>query len=132
MKTKFEMPLNIAVWKVKSDGTTELASDASIRVELPPDRFGLEVSPSSGTGGMLSVFSVPNPTECADVPVTVSATAGLMNQSAQVTVRIVPLYELELSYFDPQNRLPAAGRSRNLCCGQPGCHPHAGCPHHFR
>ena len=44
------------------------------------------------------------------MPVTVSATAGLLKKSAQVTVKIVPLYELELSWFDPyNNRLEPGG-----------------------
>ena len=104
------VPLFIQVWRINPDGSTVPASDASIRVQLPSDRSGLAVSPSSGTGSMTCNFSLPNAKECADVPVTVSATAGLLKKSADVVVKIVPLYELELSWFDPQNtRLEPGG-----------------------
>ena len=104
------VPLFIQVWRINPDGSTVPASDASIRVQLPSDRSGLAVSPSSGTGSMTCNFSLPNAKECADVPVTVSATAGLLKKSANVVVKIVPLYELELSWSDPQNtRLEPGG-----------------------
>jgi len=110
VKPKDSVPIFIQVWKINPDGSTVPASDASIRVQVPAEHAGLAASPTSGTGSMTCAFSVPNPRECADVPVTVSATAGLLKTSAQVTVKIIPLYEMELSWADPQNnRLEPGG-----------------------
>ena len=104
------VPLFIQVWKINPDGSTVPATDASIGVHLPSDRSGLSASPSSGTGSMTCNFSLPIARECADVPVTVTATAGLLKKSADVMVKIIPLYELELAWSDPQNtRLEPGG-----------------------
>lgn len=96
--------VNIQAWKVNPDGSTEPASTAALLVSLPAVDAGVTAAPVSGTGGINCVFSLPHPTACADVPVTITASAAGQKVSTMVTVRIIPLYELDLSWVDPEFR----------------------------
>ena len=104
MRAKESKSIHIQAWKVSSDGSTEPAANAALLVSLPAANAGLNASPASGTGGMVCTFSLPHPTVCADVLVTITASVGAQKVSTVVTVRIIPLYELDLSWVDFDNR----------------------------
>ncbi len=97
--------LFIRAWKINPDGSTVPAPEAAIQVSVPSSPAGLAASPVSGVGSLECTFSVPLPKECLTVPVAISASAGLMSTAAQVLVQVVPVYELELSWHDPQQRM---------------------------
>lgn len=101
VKPKESAALNIQAWRIKPDGSTVPASEAIIQVNVPQTPAGLAASPVSGVGSLRCLFSVPNPTVCADLTVTISARAGTSSTSATVLVKIVPVYELLMEWHDP-------------------------------
>ena len=89
--------------RVSSDGLTTPASEATVRVTIPETPTGLAVSPSSGQGSLECTFSIPIPKVCATVSVMVTALVAEREVAqAYVQVHILPLYELELGWLDPQ------------------------------
>ncbi len=97
--------LSIRAWKINPDGSTVPAPEAVIQVAVPASPALLVASPVSGQGSLECIFSAPKPKECADLSVKITSSANLMKTSAQILVRVVPVYELELKWFDPQLRI---------------------------
>jgi hypothetical protein len=97
------IPLCIQAWRVTPSGAAVPAPEASLQVILPLSPAGLVVTPAAGQGAVLNcAFSVPKPSVCADLVVTVVAVAGGTQTQASVSVRIVPLYDIQLAWNDPQ------------------------------
>ncbi len=102
-------PLFIQAWRITPTGSTVPAPEAVIQVSLPPSLAGLVVTPAMGQGTLECAFSAVNPTQCAQVTATVTASAGGLGAAAQVAVRLVPVYGLQVGSQDPQNRVQPGG-----------------------
>ncbi len=111
VRPKENAPLFIQAWKLSSDGSVTPAANASIQVVIPQPAAGLAVAPATGTGALRCAFSVPKPSVCAALQVNIIAAVGESKTQAQVTVKIVPLYELELDWHDPQRKKPEVGKA---------------------
>ncbi len=74
-----------------------------IKVIVPETPGGLAASPNTAMGSLECNFSVPAPKVCESVTVLAIAMVGeQVKARAYVHVRILPLYELELKWEDPQ------------------------------
>ena len=93
-----QAPLNITAWRIAPNGSPVAAPEAAIQVSVPPSPAGLVVSPGMGQGSLNCAFSIPKPTICAELMVTVISTAAGATARAQVKVSIVPVYELKLEW----------------------------------
>jgi hypothetical protein len=105
VKPKESVQLNIQAWRLQSDGSVTPAPEAAIEVNLPTSTNGLVVAPGAGQDSLRCAFSVPKPSVCAELPVSITAVAGVMKIQATVTIKIVSLYELALSWHDSQQTI---------------------------
>lgn len=103
--------VQIQAWRILADGSTAPASEAVLKVYVPGSPTGLTATPDSGMGGMRCTFAIPTPTVCDDVPVTLSASVGADKTTAQIVVKVVPRYELELAWHDASRNLLKPGQN---------------------
>lgn len=103
--------LTIQAWRITPEGGTVPAPEASIKVSLPSSPAALVVTPAAGQGTLECVFTTVNPTRCAQVTATITASAGGVGTTAQVEVKLAPAYELTIGSQDPRNRVQPGGQS---------------------
>jgi hypothetical protein len=101
--------LGIQAWRITPEGATLPAPDAVINVLPPPSSTGLVVTPLSGLGTLQCIFTVAKSGVCTALPVTVTALAQGIQTSAQVDVRIVPMYALQLVWQEPAQQPQPGG-----------------------
>jgi hypothetical protein len=86
-----------------SEAGSAVAVDATVKVIMAGSEAGLEASPGSAEGILTCTFSVPTPRVCTTQDVLVVAlVGGTARARTLVKVRILPKYELELQWNDPQ------------------------------
>ena len=95
--------VNFTTLRLQSDAAPAPAVEASIQVIVPESPAGLVASPDSGMCNLVSAFSIPHPKVCATLNVlAIASVAGRVVAQTNVQVRILPLFELELKWEDPQ------------------------------
>lgn len=109
LKVKKQGPLMALAWKIMPDGTVEPASDAVIRVAILDQGAGVAVTPASGICSQNFIFTLTDPQVCKEVPVSVTASIKGYKTSDRVTVKILPTYELNLAWHDPQKTILMEG-----------------------
>ena len=98
-----QVPVYFQAMRIPPEGEPSIAPEAMIKVIVPETPGGLAASPASGMGSLECNFSVPIPKVCESVTVLAVAMVGeQVKARAYVHVRILPLYELELKWEDPQ------------------------------
>jgi hypothetical protein len=103
--------LNAQAWRIDPNGAPPTpATNASLQVSVPPSPTGLTAAPGSGMCALTCVFSAPHPSACEPVPVTLSADAEGMHISTQVTVNVLPRYDLTLQWQDPAKKPQPGGQ----------------------
>jgi hypothetical protein len=107
--------LGIQAWKSTPQGGTLPVPEATIQVSLPPSPTGLVVTPAIGLGKLECIFASVNPTQCAKVTATITASVNELVASVQVVVSLVPNYKLQLDTQDPQDRLQSGGAHLWAC-----------------
>jgi hypothetical protein len=95
-------PLTIRAWRINPDGSIKPAPETAIHVTVPASPGGLMATPQVGQGVLVCYFSIPKPTVCEVVVVSISASARGFATQTSVAVKIVPTYELNLKWHDPQ------------------------------
>ncbi len=89
--------------RIPSEGAPSLAVEATIQIVVSDSVAGLVASPTSGSGRLVCTFSAPNPKVCASLDVlAVAVVGGEVKARAYVRVRILPVYELEFKWDNPQ------------------------------
>ncbi len=111
IRPKESISLAIQAWRVTPEGVPVAAPEATIQVILPPSAAGLVATPAVGQGTLDCVFTIPKPTECAQLTVTVTASAAGKKVEKQIQVRIIPLYELALTWRDPSQKALKPGEA---------------------
>ena len=86
-----------------SDAGSAVAMEATVKVIMAGSEAGLVASPGSAEGIMTCTFSLPTPRVCATQDVlAVALVDGTARARTLVKVHILPKYELELQWDDPQ------------------------------
>ncbi len=98
-----QVPVYFQALRILSTGKSVIAPEALIKVVVPDTPGGLAASPVSGMGSLECDFSSPSPQVCETLTVLAIATVGeQVKARVYLHVRILPLYELELKWEDPQ------------------------------